>query len=175
MILFHGTTGKRAKKIFEDGAIRCDVERHYTRDKSGNGYTEQGYVYLSNEIMFAIYFANCCDIEDKSDELFIFKIEVEGSSIEPDYDEIRIQPNHDFIRKNYADDLDYSLNEFKSCRIGQDITFSDSKVSFLTIDKDKIDIRDLVAGAGYNFQDAKNNYNAIQKDFIMNARWKEIN
>lgn len=174
MILFHGTTGKRAKKIFKDGEIKCDVERHYTKEKSGTGYTEQGYIYLSNEIMFAVYFANCCDLEDKSRVLYIFKIEIDECEIEPDYDEIRIQPKNDHIRQKYTDDLDYSLNELKSCRVSHDITISNPKVSFLFINLDEIDIRDLISGAGYNLQDAKNNYNEIQRNFIKNAKWEMI-
>jgi hypothetical protein len=174
VILYHGTTGKRAKKIFEDGKLKCFVERHYTLSKSGDGYTEQGYVYLTNEMMFAIYFANCCDLEDNSGELYVFKIDMEDSLLEPDYDEIRIQHEDDFIRKEYPDDLEYSLKEFKSCRVKCDIDISNNKVLYLQINKNDIEIGKLIEGAGYNLKDTQNQYNSKQKIFIKNANWKKI-
>ena len=70
MIFYHGTTLKRANQIFNDNRIKCTVKRHYTKEKSGNGYTEDGFVYLATEPLFALYFANCCNLEDKSDSLF---------------------------------------------------------------------------------------------------------
>lgn len=176
MILYHGTTGKRAKKIFADGKLKCVVERHYTVEKSGDGYTEQGYVYLTNEMMFAIYFANCCDLEDKSEELFIFKIDVDDSSLEADYDEIRIQSSCDETnRKIYENDLEYSLNELKSCRIKSDIDIRNNKVSYLKINKSEVEICELIAGAGLNLHDIQTRYNSTQRMFIKNAKWEKIN
>lgn len=171
--MYYRTTGKRAKKIFENNKLRCNVNRYYTSSKSGDGYTKQGYIYLANEMMF-IYFANCCDIKDKSGELFIFKIKLDDSILEHDYDAIWIQPNYEFVRNKYSDNLDYSLNEFKSCRIKYDIKVKADNVSYLVINKSDVNIRDLIVGAKYNFQDVKSAYNAIQRKFIKDGTWKTV-
>ena len=38
----------------------------------------------------ALYFANCCNLEDGSDYLVLFKIDLQIEKVLPDYDEIRI-------------------------------------------------------------------------------------
>jgi hypothetical protein len=169
MILYHGTTRKRAENIFKDGCIKCNVERHYTKEKSGDGYTEQGYIYLALEPTYSLYFANCCNLEDKSSGLVLFKIELDEADIEPDYDEIRYQPQHDFIRKQYSDDLDYSMNEYKSCRYGKDIPLT-GKVSYISIDKDENTMK-LIGWAGGNLKDTIDKYTDEQKEFIENIKW----
>ena len=173
MILYHGTTGKRAEKIFKDGKLKCDVERHYTKSKSGSGYTEQGYVYLSNELMLSIYFANCCNLEDKSEELVVFKLDVDDSLIEPDYDEMRWQRADERQKIKYANDLECSLKEYKSCRVKSDIDIKNNNARYLTISAGDPRIGNLTEKAGYNLHDVQANYNETQKAFIENADWKE--
>ena len=170
MFLYHGTTVKRAQSIFSEGVIKCNVERHYTKEKSGNGYTEQGYIYLALEPTFSIYFANCCDHEDKSQGLVIFRIEMDETCLQPDYDEIRIQPMHDFVREKYKDDLDYSMHGLKTCRYDRDISL-DEKVSYITIDITQ-NILGLIGRVGYNFQDTKEHYSEEQKNFLDSIVWK---
>lgn len=91
MILYHATTALRGKKILSDGRIKKEVERYYTKEENGDGYTSQGYIYLSNEVTFAIYFANCHDIIDKTGELYVFRVEIPDNLLEPDNDELRCQ------------------------------------------------------------------------------------
>ena len=67
MLLYHGTTGKRADQIFADRKISNDCDRFFTEEENGDGYTTQGYVYLTNEITYAVYFANSHTLVDKSE------------------------------------------------------------------------------------------------------------
>lgn len=174
MVLYHGTTGKRAERIFAEGKLKCIVDRHYTPTCSGNGYTEQGYVYLSNEILFSILFANCCNLEDHSEELYIFKLDVDDSLLEADYDEMRIQSCPDFIRKKYKNDLDYSLNELKSCRVNFDINLRNDKAFYMKINVNKINIKELITHSGCNLHDTQSNYSVEQKRFIESIQWERI-
>lgn len=172
MILYHGTTGKRAKKIFKDGIIKCNVVRHYTKENSDIGYTEQGYVYLANELIFALSFAYRCNNEDKSDELYIFKFDLDDKFLEPDKDEIRIIRD-DRTRKKYSNDLEYSLKELKSCRVKKDLNINDEN-SFFTVIKNLNDMPKLVKGVSYNLENTLKNYTSEQKNFIENIEWKKV-
>ena len=55
MILYHATTARRGKKIIEDGCIKKYVERYYIKENNDDGYSTQGYVYLSNELTFSMH------------------------------------------------------------------------------------------------------------------------
>lgn len=41
MILYHGTTYKRAQQIFKDRAIKRNCERFFTEEENGDGYVLQ--------------------------------------------------------------------------------------------------------------------------------------
>ena len=82
MLLYHGTTYKRAKQIFEDRIIKKDCDRFFTEEDNGDGYSTDGYVYLTNELTFALCFANCHHLVDKSDMLVVF---LDGQIL-PDFD-----------------------------------------------------------------------------------------
>lgn len=73
MVLYYGTTMKRANQILEVNAIKIDAERHYTKDKSSGGYTAPGFLYFTNEVIFSMYFANCCNLQNTSDFWFYFE------------------------------------------------------------------------------------------------------
>lgn len=172
MIFYHGTTKKRALEIFKDDAIKKDVERHYTEEKSGGGYSTQGYIYLTNEITFSIHFADCCNLEDKVDSLVLFKMDIPIEKIQPDYDEIRIQNEPDHIRGRYEDDLDFSLREFKSCRIDFDIKLNEYNIEYCIFDlSDKFSPDDLAVHVGYNYEYVIDNYTDLQIEFINNVKW----
>ena len=48
MILYHGTTEKRALQILADRIVRANVERFYKEEYNGDGFSSDGYVYLTN-------------------------------------------------------------------------------------------------------------------------------
>lgn len=175
MFLYHGTTGIRANQILDDKKISNNCDRFFTKEKNGDGYTTQGYVYLTNEITFAVYFANSHTFVDQSKELFIFRIDVPDELIEPDYDEMRYQdpPGHD--REQYSSDLEYSLVEFKTCRIPVSIEFNKFTVEYFSFYKaDFPNIADLFDNASSNYNYAIHHYSDKQREFINSIHWKKL-
>ncbi len=148
------------------------MQRHYTKTKSGFGYSTQGYVYLTNEVTFALYFANCCNLEDGSDYLVLFKIDLQIEKVLPDYDEIRIQSAPKHVRDIYQNDLDYSLRELKTCRIDFDIDLRLYCVNFCKIDLlNGFNPCDVIRNAGRNYEYVTGNYTDLQTKFINNLKW----
>lgn len=171
MILYHGTTKKRALEIFRDNTIKKDVKRHYTQETSGGGYSTQGYIYLTNEITFSVYFANCCNLEDNSNSLVLFKIDIPIEKIQPDYDEIRIQNEPKYVRDRYENDLDFSLREFKYF----DIELSEHSLEYCIVDlSDKFLPRNVIINAGCNYEHVIDNYTDLQIEFINNVKWCKV-
>lgn len=172
MILYHGTTYKRAKQIFEMRMIKKDCVRFFTEEYNGNGYSTDGYVYLTNEVTFALYFANCHHFVDKSDMLVVFRIDVPDGLILPDYDEMRYQDPAGIERAYYDDDLSCSLLEYKSCRVNTDISFDNYTVDYFCLVLNDIEnIGDLFDNAGNNYEYSTNHYTQMQKNFIKSIRW----
>ena len=175
MLLYHGTTGKRAEYIFADKAISNNCERFFTEEENGSGYTTQGYVYLTNEITFAAYFANSHTFMDQSKELFIFRVDVPDELIEPDYDEMRYQDPTGYDRERYSSDLECSLAEFKTCRIPISIEFDSFAVEYFSFNKaDVPNIANLFDNAGCNYNYVVENYSAKQRAFIDSIHWKKL-
>lgn len=175
MILYHATTALRGKQILIDNCIKKDIDRFYTTEKNGDGSSTQGYVYLSNEITFSMYFANCHRYVDKSDELYIFQIDIPDELIEADCDELRYQGSSSDEIAQYGGELQCSLLEYKSCRVPFDINFKTYECSYITINiHGRPDPIDLVGGAGDNYKFTINNYTKIQKDFIDGIQWSRL-
>lgn len=53
--------------------------------ENGDGYSTDGYVYLTNEVTLALYFAYYHHRVDKSDSMVVFKMEIPDEMILPDY------------------------------------------------------------------------------------------
>lgn len=175
MILYHGTTDDRAKEILSNLEISNNCERFFTVEENGDGYTTQGYVYLTNEITYALYFANSHHFVDKSDKLYIFKIDVPDHLIEPDYDEMRYQDPTGFDRERYSNDLECSLLEFKTCRIPIPIEFSKFSVEYFVVDRNDIENMSLLFdNAGYDYKYVTSHYTRAQKEFIESIRWTKV-
>lgn len=173
MILYHGTTYKRAQSIFKDRAIKKDCERFFTEEENGDGYSTDGYVYLSNEVTYALHFAYCHHRVDKSASLVVFKMEIPDEIVLPDYDEMRHQDPTGIDRKRYDSDLSCSLLEFKTCRIDTDISFDKYTVDYFCLVVDKVEnIGDLFDNAGYNYEYVTSHYTQRQKNFIKSIPWK---
>lgn len=172
MILYHGTTYKRAKQIFEDKVIKKDCERFFTKEENGDGYSTDRYVYLTNEVTFALHFAYCHHLVDKSEVLVVFRIDIPDERILPDFDELRHQDPTCIDRSRYADDLSCSLLEFKACRINMDISFDEYNVDYFCLALDNADnIGDLFDNAGCNYEYVISHYTGKQKDFIQSIQW----
>ena len=175
MILYHGTTHKRAQQIFHDRVIKKNCERFFTKEDNGDGYSTDGYVYLTNEVTYALYFANCHHFVDKSDALVIFRVNIPDNQILPDYDEMRHHDPTGIARKKYKDDLNCSLLEFKTCRINTDISFNEYAVDYFYLDLDEVDdIAYLFANAGGNYAQVTNHYTRTQKNFIQSIQWTHV-
>lgn len=175
MRLFHGTTGKRADQIFAERKISNYCDRFFTEEENGNGYTTQGYVYLTNELLFAVYFANCHSLVDKSRDLAIFRIEIPDELLEPDYDEIRFQSSTGRDITEYATELEYSLMELKTCRIPTSIEFDRFNMEFTFFNKSTYsNMPELLKNTGCNYKDTVENYNCVQRQFIRSLCWNKI-
>lgn len=175
MILYHSTTENRAKQIFKDNKILCNCKRFFTKEENGDGYSSQGYVYLSNEITFATHFGYCHSNVEKTDIIYLYRIDIPDELIEPDYDEMRHQDPTGCDRERYSSDLQCSLLEFKACRVPFDIDFNKFKVDYLMIDKKGFsDISDLFDNAGHNLDYVISNYNPIQTRFINESSWQSV-
>jgi len=175
MVLYHGTTHKRAQQIFDDRAIKKNCERFFTEEENGDGYSTDGYVYLTNEVTLALYFAYCHHRDDKSDSMVVFKIEIPDEMILPDYDEMRYQDLTGTDRARYSDDLSCSLLEFKVCRISEDISFDKFEVQYFRFFASDVDnIGDLFDNAGYNYEYVIKHYSRRQTEFIQSIYWISI-
>ena len=172
MVLYHGTTEIRALKILTDRIVRTDVERFYTEEYNGNGFSSDGYVYLTNEITFSVYFANSHLGIDSSSKLFLFRFDIPEILLEPDYDEIRYQ-GAIRSRERFHNDLSYSLHELKSCRVCFDISLDKYNAKYCVIDKTIINQIDKVyENVGYNYDYTTNHYTPFQRQFIDSLEWK---
>lgn len=175
MILYHGTTYKRAQSIFKDKAIKKDSDRFFTEEENGDGYSTNGYVYLTNEVTFALYFANCHHLADKSEALVVFRVNIPDGQVLPDYDEMRYQDPTGADRDRYDSDLNCSLLEFKSCRINTDISFDEYTVDYFCLMIDKVkNIDELFDNAGCNYAYVTNHYTKRQLNLIKSIPWKRV-
>lgn len=162
-------------KIFRDNTIKKNVKRHYTEEKSGGGYTTQGYIYLTNEITFSAYFANSCNLEDNADSLVLFKMDIPIEKIQPDYDEIRIQNGSKYLRDRYKNDLDFSLSELKSCRVNFDIELGAYSLEYCIIALSySFSLCNVIVNAGWNYEYVRDNYTDLQIKFINDLKWNKI-
>lgn len=175
MILYHATTAIRGEKILSDGCIKKNIKQYYTKENNSSGYTTQGYIYLSNELTFAMHFANCHNIADKTEEVYIFRVEIPDNLIEPDYDELRYQRASEQEIANYGGDLNCSLFEYKSCRIPVDIDFNKYNCYYFIKKLSNIPpIDDLINNCGHNYNYVINNYTIIQREFIDSIEWLKL-
>lgn len=170
MILYHATTENRGQQILRDGFLSINAERYYTRERSGNGFTTPGYVYFSNEITFPIYFANCHNLKEKSQTLYLFRMEISDDEVEADEDELRCQSISEEEIQEYGGRLEFSLLELKSCRVRTNIYLREHEGHYSVIEIND-DINEIVANAGYDLEYVKANYNETQMNFINNIAW----
>ena len=175
MVLYHATTAKRAKKILESGIIKRNIDRFYTEELNGEGYSTDGYVYLSNEITYAMHFANCHTLVDKSESIYVFKMEIDDSWLEADYDEIR----HESISKEelsrYNSDLEYTLMQFMACRVSNDLFLKELSAEYCIVPKNgKEKLIDIIGKVGADYDYTIHHYTALQKRYLRSIKWYKI-
>ncbi len=174
MILFHGTTAERAKRIFKEGCVNKDSGKFYTRQENGDGYTTDGFIYLSTELTLAIYFANCHTLVDKSTSIFIFKFDIPLNLIEPDFDELRHQGATRILTDYYGGELECSLQEHKCCRVALNICFGSFQSSYIEIELPKSRINEIVGSVGLNLSDTLRSYSDYQKEWMQKISWNQL-
>lgn len=175
MILYHATTEKRALSILKERTIKKNVDRYYTKEENGSGYSTQGYVYLTPEITFAIHFADCHNLIDKAPALYIFRLDIPNKIVEPDYDELRYQHAGQDQIDSYGGALNCSIEEYKSCRVAQNLEFDrfDSWVCKIDL-SDGVDINDITEFAGQNLIYVREHYTQKQLSFINSIIWEKL-
>lgn len=172
MILYHGTTKKRAEKIINEKCIKKNIDRFFTVENNGEGYTTQGYIYLSNEITFALSFAISHNMRENSEILYIFKVDIPDKFVEADFDELRHQSATDEEIRRYGGELECSLLEYKACRVAIDIFFDDYLVEYTTVSASS-NVYDLIEHAGCNYKYVVENYTTEQRQFLEHIVWNK--
>jgi hypothetical protein len=180
MILYHGTSEKRGIKILQENCLKTNASRVY-----GEDYllpTTGGYIYLTNNLVNAIYYGNKTACEDEDDYLFVFEIEVDECTLEADMDQI-IYTLVPFGRHTKIKDIDNptiqeSLTYAMSVRTRENIDTKTSKirytqiVSSLSIDnpRQRRETQEVVGLVKSNNKlDVK-----IKDDFIRDMMWNII-
>ncbi|SNY70962.1 hypothetical protein [Pantoea sp. GL120224-02] len=121
MRLFHGTSFSASQGIVSKGKILHIIERTY--DESSLLPTTDGFVYLTDNIGYAIYVANKEAIFRKEQFLSVFQAEVNENELLPDFDELEYVyrvARKDAAHFTYAD----SLNKAQSCCIARSLNLS---------------------------------------------------
>ena len=174
MLLYHGTTVQRMKDIMESKCLLTNCSRFFTKDLNGMGATTQGYVYFSNEPTFALYYANSHSLVDKSEKLYLIRIDLPIEKLEPDWDEIQHQHVPEWKRVSYKDDLQCSLLDVKSCRVPFDIDFAKISIEYCVVDKSCVNIAEIIQNAGRDYKFVVENYTPAQESFLSALLWKCI-
>ncbi|MCI6031219.1 MAG: hypothetical protein SOY68_11490 [Fusobacterium varium] len=137
MILYHGTGETLGKTILKTGFISKDVKSNFSNfsicnnRKIINLQTESGYIYLTNYLSKAYYYANAGS-KNEDEHIYIFKCNIPEKLLLPDLDEIRICYNsqeEEFKELNSVE----LLNKIKSTRIIKNIDFENYDVELLII------------------------------------------
>ena len=111
MLLYHGTTRKRGKSIVEDKCIKHDAELLY-KD------TTPGYIYCTNDILYAIYYGNKNSLCHKEESFYVFRFNLDENKLEPDEDEVRMVGMDN--PENYSKAQE-TLEDYKSARYEENI------------------------------------------------------
>lgn len=176
MILYHGTTLEHAEKIFQEGKIKCRIERNYKGYRDVIDGTTDGFVYLTRNLHTAYFYGNIAlsDVADKKSYVYIFKIDLpDEGGFEPDYDELKVWG----IRDTENITAEESLERCGAVRISKDINIAGMEYTKLPgtfnfiEDRDAVNLcRDLSA-----IQVNKGNGDRALEEEIENRwKWKKI-
>jgi hypothetical protein len=180
MILYHGTSEKRGIKILKENCLKTNALRVYGEEHPLP--TTEGYIYLTNNLVNAIYYGNNTAWEDGDNYLFVFEIEVEERKLEADMDQIiyTLMPfgKHTKIKDIDNPTVQESLTYALSVRTRENIDIKTSKirytqiVSSLSIDNPtkRRETQNIVGLVKSNNElDVK-----VKDDFIRDMKWNRI-
>lgn len=171
MVLYHGTSESRANLILASGTILKDTPRYFTKENNGANYSSNGYIYLSNEIIWAYRFALLHgNLFEKGDYGYIFKLIIPDDKILPDEDELRDVFPH--VMQKYSGRLECSLLERKSCRVDFDISLQLYCSEFCKVPVGE-EMSELLQNNGRDYEYTITHYTQYQKDFISNLKWSK--
>ncbi|MER2174930.1 MAG: hypothetical protein ABS911_09645 [Carnobacterium sp.] len=123
MKLYHGTSKERGLKILNDKAIKCDnINRVY--NKEGLVPTEDGFVYLTNNKVLALYYANKTAVFENDEKLMLFCVDINKEILLPDFDEIKYTIKT--TKEISSHTLDESLEFTQSARVNFDINVDEN-------------------------------------------------
>lgn len=169
MILYHGTSLCRANLILESGVIRKDVQRYFTKENNGSNYSSDGFIYLSNEIMWAYRFAMLHGhLVDKETYGYIFRLIIPDERILPDEDELRDMFPH--VIQKYSNRLEASLLERKSCRVNFNIDLHKYNGEYCRVPVGD-EMSELLQNNGRDYKYTVTHYTRRQKEFINRLEW----
>lgn len=135
MILYHGTSSSRGQNILAHKMLDANAKRVYDEDHGLP--TTNGYVYLTDDVFNAIYYGNKTAWIDKDDSLYVFRIEINDSLLEADFDEFKYTLDPYGIEYELKDinnpTIEESLRYTNSVRVGQDIKFEYFKTEFMKL------------------------------------------
>lgn len=179
MIVYHGTSSQRGNAILNDGVLKKDAHKVYSKDHLFP--TTDDYIYVTNDLINAIYYGNKTVFNDnKFDEIFIFSIELDEAILLPDLDEIKytlepfeaINGIKDINNPTLQESLTYAL----SARIGQDIDLKKYNVKYTKVAssflggniEEALETKEVIALIN------KNNYYAekYKQKFISKLKWE---
>lgn len=177
MILYHATPIKNGLIILQDKKIKCNIERYHKTSRIVDG-TTNGYVYLTQNLSLAYFFAAIKFGELKESKeryICIFKIEIGDTSLEPDYDELRIK-KIPFTSNNLT--YQQSLAACDCVRINKDISLIGMQYIILPSTMNKIEnsadvflCRELCNQKNNDMD----NRSKLEKEILKKWTWKSIN
>ena len=117
MKLYHGTPASNLNSILSNG-LKLNQKSEFSEDSK----TEQGYIYLTDNIAVAAYYGNMQAIlnEEPCQEYIIFEVEIEENELLIDYDEIKYIFDEYGIRLNISN-VEECLDLIHCCRISRSI------------------------------------------------------
>lgn len=183
MILYHRTSFTRGIKILNDGKILTKAERVY--DETYILQTSKGFIYLSDDLAIAMYYANKTSFIDNDEYMYVFKCEINDNLLLPDLDEIKY--TKEMFGHKITDEIKNNAFEVlkltNSTRVNFDIDLKENNVSYTIIPstgyfindsaeiyKQRIDIRQVIDLRGNNTKIAIEFKNKI----ISNFKWEKF-
>lgn len=120
MKLFHGTPLSRHELILKDKFIKHrDVERQFN-DSNCITPTTDGFIYLTNNLAYAVYHAHKIAYQKREKYFVIYEIDVEETSLLPDIDNIKYEHFHLGLHPENIS-LSLSLEIGLSCAVNFDL------------------------------------------------------
>ena len=148
MILYHGTSAERAKVIFKEGQLKAKGVNVTHQGKDPLPPTEPGFLYLTNRLYLALYFATEHDENDTIKSCYIFKVNVSESILQPDPTEISMVLGKKIDGNDYR--FQDSLNICCAVRTNKDLVIGEEVIevsSFTYSIKEASPLLDLVEEA----------------------------